>query len=747
MLTSRKSFQSAPFLPISAAEMQNLGWDQCDFVLVTGDAYVDHSSFGAAVIGRSLEADGFRVGIIAQPDWKDPASLRILGKPRLGFLITSGNMDSMVNHYTAARKLRHNDAYTPGGLYGRRPDRALIVYSNLARTAYKNVPVILGGIEASLRRLAHYDYWSDKLRRSVLLDAKADILIYGMAERTVRKAAAMLADGTQAGTDPLPALRGLRGVVYKLTRRDLENDANRAVREILAGAAGSSREDPSMIEPEYPAGGPGSDQQGAAGSGSDQQAAAGPGSDQQGAAEPVAEVSGAAEPVVEGPVAEGSGAAEPVAEGPAGAGQDSFFPGKYRKLPSFEECSADKKAYARSFSLQLRNADPFSAAALVEPCGDQYVVHNPPDYPLSRDELDWVYELPYARKAHPAYAEAIPALEEVKFSLVSSRGCFGGCTFCALTFHQGRIVQGRSHKSLVNEAEQLTQDADFKGYIHDVGGPTANFRGPACDRQKTHGACPHRQCLFPEPCPQLQADHRDYMDLLRKVRELPAVRKVFIRSGVRFDYLLADESGGRRFLRELCEYHISGQLKVAPEHISDKVLSYMGKSNSSVYRQFMREYAEMNRQLDKKQYLVPYFIAAHPGAALEDAVALAEFCRDQHFIPQQVQEFYPTPGTVASCMYHTGIDPRSMEPLYVAKGDRERRMHKALLQFNLPENYQLVKEALERTGRDDLIGNGPGALISSASPGKSAVHAGRRKKNTEKPRGRKRPASGRGRHF
>jgi len=620
-----KETAASPFPPMSVSEMRHLGWKQCDFVLVSGDAYVDHPSFGAAVIVRSLEAIGMKVGIIAQPDWKNVEALRILARPRLGFLITSGNMDSMVNHYTAARKLRHSDAYSPGGAYGRRPDRALIVYANLARRAYKGVPVIIGGIEASLRRTAHYDYWSDKLRRSIMLDTKADLLIYGMAERTLGRVARSLDAGK-----PLTSLRNLRGVVYKLTRREM---ACRGIPE----------------KDEY----------------------------------------NPASPAGEAPLNEWS----------------------YLRLPSFEDALLDKKNFARSFALQMENADPYSAAALVEPSGEQYVIQNPPDFPLSREELDAVYELPYVRTPHPSYREAIPALKEVRFSLVSSRGCFGGCTFCALTFHQGRIVQGRSHDSLLREAGILAEDPEFKGYIHDVGGPTANFRGPACERQKTRGACPHRQCLFPDPCPMLSPDHQDYIQLLRKMRKVHGVKKVFVRSGIRFDYLLLDQAGGLDFLRELCAHHVSGQLKIAPEHISDQSLSYMGKAKSSVYRKFMDEFKRVNRQLGKKQYLVPYFIAAHPGSTLKDAVELAEFCRDEHFIPQQVQEFYPTPGTVSTCMYYTGIDPRSMKPVSVPRGDRERRMHKALMQYNQPGNYRLVKEALEKAGRRDLIGKGPKALI------------------------------------
>ncbi|MCF7913822.1 MAG: YgiQ family radical SAM protein [Spirochaetaceae bacterium] len=598
---------SVNFLPMNIDEMHSLGWDQCDFILITGDAYVDHPSFGAALIGRLLEAEGFRVGIIAQPDWNYSASLQILGRPRLAFLITSGNMDSMVNHYTAAGKLRHNDAYTPGGAFGQRPDRALIVYSSLAKAAYKGVPVILGGIEASLRRLSHYDYWSDKLRRSVLLDSKADILVYGMAERAIRSIAHRIAAGEE-----LRSIRDVRGTVYRLTGKE----------------AADAEETTSFVT-----------------------------------------------------------------------------------LPAFEQMRSDKTAFARSFAVRMQNADPFSASALGEEASGQLLIQNPPDYPLSEAELDAVYELPYVRQAHPSYQEPIPALEEVRFSLVSSRGCFGGCSFCALTFHQGRIVKGRSHESLLREARQLIYDENFKGYIHDVGGPTANFRRPACAQQKLRGACVDRQCLFPEPCPQLQPDHADYRRLLQKLRELPEVKKVFVRSGIRYDYLLADKKEGQAFLRDLCEHHISGQLKIAPEHVSDAVLQRMGKPGSSVYRRFMDAFAETNRQVEKKQYLIPYFIAAHPGSTLKDAVELAEFCRDQHFVPQQVQEFYPTPGTVATCMYYTGVDPRSMEAVYVPRGGREKRMQRALLQYNRPENAAIVREALRDAGRSDLIGNGPKTLV------------------------------------
>lgn len=601
-------------LPLTPEEMKERGWEECDFIIVSGDAYVDHPSFGTAVIGRVLEAEGFRVGVVAQPAWTDPASLRVLGRPRLAFLVTSGNMDSMVNHYTAAARLRHNDAYTPGGRFGLRPDRAVIVYSGLARAAFKGVPVIIGGIEASLRRLSHYDYWSDKLRRSVLLDSKADLLIYGMAERAVVETARRLDSGEKASE-----IRDIRGTVYRLTAKELRS-------------------------------------------------------------------AGGMLPVIPG------------------------FKVPYL-LPSFEELTADRTNYARSFALQLQHADPFSAAPLAEACAGQMIVQNPPDFPLTQTELDRIYELPYTRRAHPSYHEKIPALEEVQFSLTANRGCFGGCSFCALTFHQGRIVQGRSVESLTREAELLTRLPGFKGYIHDVGGPTANFSVPACERQPVHGACPNRQCLYPEPCPQLRPDHRKLLEVVRTLRRIPHVKKVFLRSGIRFDYLLLDRQGGEEFLRELCEHHVSGQLRIAPEHVSDRVLRAMGKPGSAVYRRFARSFAETNRLLGKKQYLVPYFIAAHPGSTLEDAIELAEFCRDEHFIPQQVQEFYPTPGTISTCMYYTGIDPRSMEEIYVPRGGRERRMQRALLQYNRPENRKIVREALQKAGRTDLIGRGPKALV------------------------------------
>ena len=615
---------------MSRNEMKDLGWEECDFVIVSGDVYIDHPSFGAAVIGRVLEASGYRVGIIAQPDWRSPDALQTLGRPRLAFLITAGNMDSMVNHYTAAGKLRHDDAYSPGGRHGMRPDRAALVYGQLARRAYKGVPVILGGIEASLRGLAHYDYWSNKLRKSLLPDAKADLIVYGMAERTIVKIADLL-----AAEEPLSRLRGLRGIVYRVSRKEWAEQKIDEQRSEEQGPEEQGHEAQGRSEHEFPL----------------------------------------------------------------------LF------LPSFEELGSSKESFARGFALQSENADPHYGKALVEEYEGQYVVKNPPDFPLGGDELDAVYELPYARAPHPSYSERIPAFDEVRFSLVSSRGCFGGCSFCALTFHQGRIVQGRSHESLLREARELMRDNEFKGYIHDVGGPTANFRLPACEKQEKSGACPQRQCLYPEPCPSLKPDHSDYLELLRKLRSMPGVKKVFVRSGVRFDYLLADSRSGDEFLEELCRHHISGQLKVAPEHVSDRVLAHMGKPKVEVYKRFVEKYEETNRRIGKKQYIVPYFISSHPGSTLEDAVELAEFCRDSGFTPQQTQEFYPTPGTVATCMYYTGIDPRSMKQVHVPWRGRDRKLQRALLHYRKRENRQLVREALEKVGRSDLIGKGARALV------------------------------------
>ncbi len=600
------------FLPISPRDMQARGWEQCDFVYVIGDAYVDHPSFGHAIISRVLEDAGYKVGIISQPDWRDPKSVCLLGKPRLGFLVTGGNMDSMVNHYSVSHHRRKTDAFTPGGVPGKRPDRATIVYCNLIRQTYRDVPIIIGGVEASLRRLAHYDYWSDKLRRSILLDAQADLLLYGMGERSIRE----VADGLNSGLS-ISNMTYIDGTVYRTEALD----------DSL----------PTLI------------------------------------------------------------------------------------LPDYASLQENPRHYAESFQLQTRNTDPFTAKRLAEPYGPRcFVVQNPPQKPLSQKEMDAVYDLPYCRTYHPSYEKAggVPAIEEVKFSLVSNRGCFGACSFCALTFHQGRIIQTRSHESILAEAEAMTHDPDFKGYIHDVGGPTADFRNPACEKQLTKGVCPGRQCLYPTPCKNLKADHQDYLELLRKLRKLPGVKKVFIRSGIRFDYVLADKKD--TFLRELVRYHVSGQLKVAPEHVSDAVLSKMGKPKNAVYRQFTEKYFALNEQYHLKQYLVPYLMSSHPGSTMKEAVELAEFVRDMGYMPEQVQDFYPTPSTISTVMYYTGLDPRTMEPVYVPRDPHEKAMQRALIQYRDPKNYALVHEALTLAGRQDLIGSGPKCLIHAprgAKPG------------------------------
>ena len=529
--------------------------------------------------------------------------MTILGEPRLGFLVSAGNMDSMVNHYSVSKKRRRTDAYTPGGVAGHRPDYAAVVYGNLIRQTYKHTPIILGGIEASLRRMAHYDYWSNKLKRSILLDSGADIISYGMGERSI----IAIAEALDAGLD-VKDITYIDGTVCKV--KDL----------------------------------------------------------------------------------------------------DSVY--DYIRLPSYEDLKTDKLEYARSFYTQYCNTDPFSGKRLVEPYNDHlYVVQNPPSKPLTMEEMDQVYSYPYMRTWHPSYdaAGGVPAIQEVKFSLISNRGCFGGCSFCALTFHQGRIIQTRSHESLVEEAKMMTQDKDFKGYIHDVGGPTANFRAPSCQKQLTKGVCPNKQCLFPKPCKNLRADHRDYIKLLRELRKIDGVKKVFIRSGIRFDYVLADPDD--TFLRELCEYHVSGQLKVAPEHVSDPVLQKMGKPEYSVYQKFVEKYNQMNKKLRKDQYLVPYLMSSHPGSTLKEAVNLAEHLRDFGYMPEQVQDFYPTPSTLSTCMYYTGVDPRNMQPVYVPKNPHEKAMQRALIQYRDPKNYDLVMEALKKTGRMDLVGYDKRCLI------------------------------------
>ena len=612
------------FLPVNSNEMKERGWDQVDFVYVTGDAYVDHSSFGAAIISRLLESRGYRVGMIPQPDWRRKESIQVFGEPRLGFLVTAGNMDSMVNHYSVSGKRRQKDSYSPGGRMGLRPDMPTIVYSNLIRQTYKDTPIILGGIEASLRRLAHYDYWQNKIRRSVLMDSGADLISYGMGEHSIVE----IADALNSGI-PVQELTYIPGTVYKC--RDLSR---------------------------------------------------------------------VYDPIV---------------------------------LPSYEELQESKKAYADSFAMQYKNTDPFTARPLAESYGTKgYVIQNPPSKPLTSQEMDDVYDLPYTGKYHPMYEKdgGIPALEEVKFSLTSNRGCFGGCSFCALTLHQGRILQTRSHESILREAGHMTEDPDFKGYIHDVGGPTADFRQPSCEKQLTKGVCQNRQCLFPDPCRNLKVDHSDYVALLKKLRNLPGVKKVFIRSGVRFDYVMAD--GNPEFLRELVEHHVSGQLRVAPEHVSDQVLRYMGKPPHEVYESFLRAYEKANRKTGMQQYAVPYFMSSHPGCTMKEAVKLAEYVRDLGFTPEQVQDFYPTPSTLSTCMYYTGIHPLTKEKVYVPRNPHEKAIQRALMQYKNPANRELVLEGLKLAGRMDLVGYGKQCLLrpdkyKSGPPDKNMKSQGRKK--------------------
>jgi uncharacterized radical SAM protein YgiQ len=584
-------------------EVKELGIEQLDFVYISGDAYVDHPSFGHAIITRVLQAHGYSVGVIAQPDWKDDNSIAILGEPRLGFLVSSGNMDSMVNHYYVSERHRESDAYTPGGVAYKRPDHATVVYSNLIRKKYKKTPIIIGGIEASLRRMAHYDYWSDSFKRSILLDSQADIISYGMGEKSIVE----IADALNCGIN-VKDISFVSGTVYKT--KDISGLYN------------------------------------------------------------------------------------------------------YEVLPSYEDMSRDKSLYAKSFKIQYDNTDAFTGKVLVEPYPNGvYVVQNVPSAPLTMQEMDDVYALPYVRTYHPSYEAlgGVPAISEIKFSLISNRGCFGGCNFCALTFHQGRTVQVRSHESIIEEAKLITKDKDFKGYIHDVGGPTANFRQPSCQKQLQVGVCKHRQCLCPKPCPNLEVDHSDYVELLRQLRELPNVKKVFIRSGIRFDYLMLDKDD--TFFRELVEHHISGQLKVAPEHICDAVLMKMGKPENAVYEAFTAKYKKLNDKLGKKQFLVPYLMSSHPGSTLKEAVELAEYLRDIGYMPEQVQDFYPTPSTMSTVMYYTGINPIDMKPVYVCKNPHEKSMQRALIQYRNPKNYDLVMEALKLAHREDLIGFDKKCLI------------------------------------
>lgn len=590
------------FLPVTREEMLERGWEQPDFVYICGDAYVDHPSFGAAIICRVLENHGYKICFVAQPDWKSTEDFTRFGEPRLGFLVSAGNIDSMVNHYTVAKKKRKKDFYSPGGEMGLRPDRATIVYCNKLREVYKKTPIIIGGVEASLRRLSHYDYWDNKVRRSILLDSGADLLLYGMGEHQIVE----MADALDSGI-PIQELTFLKGSVYKT------KDISRAYDYIM--------------------------------------------------------------------------------------------------LPKYKEVLKDKDKYADSFLIQYQNTDAVTGKTLIEEYDEWTVVQNPPSPPLRTPELDKVYALNFERNYHPMYEEkgGIPAIEEVKFSLVSNRGCFGNCNFCALAFHQGRVVTARSHNSLVAEAEKITWDPGFKGYIHDVGGPTANFRGPACKKQLEHGACRDRQCLWPTKCPNLDVDHMDYVRLLRKIREIPRIKKVFIRSGIRYDYLIYDKN--ETFFNELCKYHVSGQLKVAPEHVSEKVLNKMGKPAGDVYQRFVKKYYDINKKLGMEQYLVPYLMSSHPGSDLDAAIELAEYLRDIHHMPEQVQDFYPTPGTLSTAMYYTEMDPRTKEKVYVPKSPHEKAMQRALMQYRLPQNYDLVYEALKKAHREDLIGFDKHCLI------------------------------------
>ena len=615
------------FLPICRDDMEKRGWSEADFVFVIGDAYVDHPSFGPAIISRLLERYGYKVCIIAQPDWKNDKSIDVFGKPRLGFLVCGGNMDSMVNHYSVSKKRRQKDAYSPGGEMGLRPDYATTVYCNLIRRTYKDVPIIIGGIEASLRRMAHYDYWSDKLKHSILVDSSADILSYGMGEHSMIEIAEALDSGINVSD-----ITYVRGTCYRT--KDI-----------------------------------------------------------------------------------------------SGVSEDAIL------LPDYDSLTRDRLEYARSFYTQYINTDPYSAKTLVEGYGNRgYVVQNPPAYPLTQMEMDDVYDLPYMNNYHPIYESkgGIPAISEIKFSLTSNRGCFGGCSFCALTFHQGRIIQTRSHESLIREAEQMTHDPDFKGYIHDVGGPTANFRHKSCAKQDRYGVCTNKQCLFPEPCRNLKVDHKDYIELLRKLEAIPGVKKVFIRSGIRFDYVMADSSD--EFLKELCEKHISGQLRVAPEHVSDNVLKMMGKPKNSVYESFIARYQKVNARTGTKQFVVPYLMSSHPGSTLKEAVELAEYVRDIGYMPEQVQDFYPTPSTISTCMYYTGVDPRTMQPVYVPHNPHEKAMQKALMMYRKPENYDLVKEALIKAGRQDLIGFDKKCLIRPRKMENSSGHEHRPSKGRNQSR-------------
>ena len=593
------------FLPISKEDMNERGWEECDFIIVTGDAYVDHHSFGTAVISRVLEHAGYKVGIIAQPDWHSTEDFMKLGRPRLAFLVNAGNMDSMVNHYTVSKRVREKDLYSPGGKMGLRPDRATIVYCNKIREAYKNINICIGGVEASLRRFAHYDYWADKVRKSILTDSGADLLIYGMSEKQIVEVANYLNEGFDA-----KYIRHIPGTCY------LADSLDEVYEEHIV-------------------------------------------------------------------------------------------------IPSYKEVSTDKIKYCEAFKVTYQEQDPMRGRTIVQDQGDKFLVVNKPEVILNREELDAVYDLPFTKEYHPSYKEmgGIPALEEVKFSIVGSRGCFGNCSFCAITFHQGRAVQSRSKESIVKEAKEMTEMKDFKGYIHDVGGPTANFRKPACKHQLTIGACKTKQCLSPGVCKNMEVDHKEFIDVLRSVRSLPKIKKVFVRSGIRYDYVMADKDD--TFFKELVEHHVSGQLKVAPEHVSEEVLKHMGKPAGRTYEDFRQKFFKITERLGKKQYIIPYLMSSHPGSTLKEAIELAEYLRDIKYQPEQVQDFYPTPGTLSTTIFYTGLDPITMKPVYVPKSKEEKAMQRALLQFSNPKNYNIVYDALMKAGREDLIGNGPKCLIKS----------------------------------
>lgn len=603
------------FLPVTRRDMKDRGWNELDFLYISGDAYVDHPSFGHAIITRVLESEGYKVGIIPQPDWRCNDDFMKLGCPKLGVLISSGVIDSMVNHYTASKKKRSEDLYSPGGKAHKRPDRAVIVYTNKVRELFKDVPIIIGGIEASLRRFAHYDYWDNKVRRSILVDSKADLLIYGMGEKPILEIAKRLKDG-----EAVSKIQDIRGTSYLANFENLPED----IREFMKGSLNGD---------------------------------------------------------------------------------------KFALIPSFEDVLESKKKYAEAFMIQYNEQDPYSGRTLIQKHADRYLVQNPPTLPITEKEMDRVYSLPYERTYHPMYESegGIPAIKEVEFSITSHRGCYGGCSFCALNFHQGRIIQKRSQSSIINEAKKIIWQPGFKGYIHDVGGPTANFRNKACKRQNTKGACKERQCLHPEPCKNLVVDHSEYLALLRKLREIPEIKKVFIRSGIRYDYLMLDKKDD--FFFELCEHHVSGQLKVAPEHVVDRVLRKMGKPQRKVYDRFVKKFYDINKKLNKEQYLVPYLMSSHPGSDLNAAIELALYLKELNYTPQQVQDFYPTPGTLSTCMFYTEIDPRTMKKVYVPKTPKEKAMQRALLKYRKKENYRLVYEALKAANREDLIGFGSNCLI------------------------------------